>query len=358
MTAAALDLDRFELAPGLEADRPPRRRDQVRLLVAGPSGLRHARFSELGEFLEPGDLLVVNTSATRPAAVDAWRTGRTGRTVRGNASVTVHFAVALDDGDWVVEVRPRRHATGPIDDLRAGEVLALPGGALLTVSRPHPAGQARLWRASIALDSDPATYLAQVGHPIRYGYLARPVALREYQTVFARPDGHGGSAEMPSAARPFSPELVTDLVSRGVGVAPLVLHTGVSSPEAGEPPQPEWFSIPAATARLVNQARAAGGRIVAVGTTVTRALESAADEDAAVTARAGWTDLVLGPRRPARVVDGLVTGWHAPGASHLNLLQAVAGRDLVRRAYAEALRERYRWHEFGDSCLLLPSRSG
>jgi S-adenosylmethionine:tRNA ribosyltransferase-isomerase len=139
-----------------------------------------------------------------------------------------------------------------------------------------------------------------------------------------------------------------------VVVAPITLHTGVSSQEDGEPPLAEPFRVPEPTARLVNMTRASGGRVVAVGTTVTRALETAAAEDGTVRARCGWTDLVLGPDRPARVVTGLVTGWHAPGASHLQLLHAVAGPEIVERAYAEALRERYQWHEFGDSCLLLP----
>jgi S-adenosylmethionine:tRNA ribosyltransferase-isomerase len=181
--------------------------------------------------------------------------------------------------------------------------------------------------------------------------VARPWPLAEYQTVFAR---EPGSAEMPSAGRPFTAEVVTDLVTRGVTVAPIVLHTGVSSQEPGEPPQPEWFRVPAATARLVNSAHQAGGRVIAVGTTVTRALESAVGPDGSVCAQQGWTNLVLGPSRPARAVTGLVTGWHAPGASHLALLAAVAGTSLVERAYAEAVRARYRWHEFGDSCLLLP----
>ncbi len=135
---------------------------------------------------------------------------------------------------------------------------------------------------------------------------------------------------------------------------PITLHTGVSSQEPGEPPQPERYRVPAATARDVNLARAWGARVVAVGTTVTRALESAADADGVVRERAGWTDLVLGPDRPAHVVSGLVTGWHAPGASHLDLLRAVAGPELVDRAYDAALAQRYLWHEFGDSCLLLP----
>ena len=337
----------FVLPQRLEATEPPPVRDGVRLLVASPSGVTHARFSQLGSFLAPGDLVVVNTSATYPAAVDGSRAG---------VPVEVHFSAELDDGAWVVEVRPAGPApgqlgTGPVTDLRPGEEITLDAGAALTVDRPHPAGQARLWRTRPLIDGGVSLFLTRHGRPIRYGYVPCPWPLPEYQTVFAR---EPGSAEMPSAGRPFTDQVVTDLVTRGVTLAPIVLHTGVSSQEAGEPPQPERFRVPAATARLVNATRQAGGRVIAVGTTVTRALESAAGQDGSVRAGHGWTGLVLGPARPARTVTGLVTGWHAPGASHLALLTAVAGTDLVERAYAEAVRSGYRWHEFGDSCLLLP----
>jgi S-adenosylmethionine:tRNA ribosyltransferase-isomerase len=253
-----------------------------------------------------------------------------------------------------------------VSGLRAREVIGLADGVGLVLDGPRPAGQVRLWRAELRagqpsetrpraaqsrIEGGAAAFLARHGRPIRYAYVPRQWPLAEYQTVFGR---EPGSAEMPSAGRPFTAEIVTDLVTRGVVLAPIVLHTGVSSQEPGEPPQPERFRVPESTARLVNATRAAGGRVVAVGTTVTRALESAADLDGTVRARSGWTDLVLGPERPARVVNGLVTGWHAPGASHLALLTAVAGPELVGRAYAEALRLGYRWHEFGDSCLLLP----
>jgi S-adenosylmethionine:tRNA ribosyltransferase-isomerase len=170
--------------------------------------------------------------------------------------------------------------------------------------------------------------------------------------VFAR---HAGSAEMPSAARPFSTDLVTSLISAGIAIAPITLHAGVSSADAGEPPAPERFEVPAATARMVNSARAAGGRVVAVGTTVARALESAASAGGVVGPAVGWTGLVLGPDRPCRVVNGLITGWHDVGASHLLLLEAVAGPDLVAMAYREAVGHGYLWHEFGDSALLLPA---
>ena len=209
-----------------------------------------------------------------------------------------------------------------------------------------------MWRARLSIDSVPR-YLAVHGRPITYNYLRGAWPLDEYQTVFAR---DAGSAEMPSAARPFTDRMVTDLIVRGVAVAPITLHAGVSSPEAGEAPMPERFSVPEATARLVNHTTKNGGRVVAIGTTVTRALESAAFTDGSVQAKHGWTNLVLGPDRPARVVEGLVTGWHTPESSHLQLLEAVAGGLLVRDAYDAAIDAHYLWHEFGDSCLFLPAR--
>ena len=174
--------------------------------------------------------------------------------------------------------------------------------------------------------------------------------------MYAAPVGPGelGSAEMASAGRPFTDRVLVRLMARGVAVLPLVLHTGVSSPELHEPPAPERFAVPAATARIVTDARAHGGRVVAVGTTVTRALESATGEDGVTRPASGWTDLVLGPDQPARVVNGLLTGLHAPQASHLQLLAAVAGVDLVDQAYRSAVAAHLLWHEFGDSMLFLP----
>jgi S-adenosylmethionine:tRNA ribosyltransferase-isomerase len=333
----------FVLPEGLEASAPPPQRDGVRLLVAAPSGVQHARFVDFARYLRPGDLVVVNTSATLPAEVD-------GRRATG-APIVVHFSSSREDRTWIVELRPPWPARGPVDDVATGETVELPGGISLSLIAPEPARQSRLWRAQLHVDGGVGRFLARHGRPIRYSYVPETYSLAEYQTVFAHDPG---SAEMPSAGRPFTPQIVTDLVVRGIAVAPITLHTGVSSQEPGEPPQAEWFRVPDATARLVNVTRAAGGRVVAVGTTVTRALESAASQDGTVRAAAGRTDLVLGPNRPARSVNGLVTGWHAPGASHLDLLQAVAGAELIEQAYAAALEHHYRWHEFGDSCLLLP----
>jgi S-adenosylmethionine:tRNA ribosyltransferase-isomerase len=357
---------RFELPDELSATGPPEARglarDEVRLLVAdGRRPVRHARFRDLDRHLRPGDLLVVNTSATLAAAVDGTRFG-TGRRI---LPTVVHVATALDDGRWVVELRSAPDGSRPVLDARPGERVRLPDGATLTLLEPHRepgAGTAagpdaaggdgvRLWRAATLADL--AGVLRRHGRPIRYGYVDGEWPLSAYQTVFAR---EAGSAEMPSAGRPFTTELVTRLVTSGVLVAPVVLHTGVSSLESHEPPPAERFAVPAATAALVNWTRGRGGRVIAVGTTVTRALESAAADDGTVTAQAGWTDLVLGPHRPARVLDGLVTGLHAPGASHLLLLEAVVGARVVRQAYDAALERRYLWHEFGDTSLLLRPR--
>jgi S-adenosylmethionine:tRNA ribosyltransferase-isomerase len=251
----------------------------------------------------------------------------------------------------LVELRPPVAATGPVDDANPGDEVQLPEDVRLRLVAPYPSS-ARLWRATVSLAADDdVAYLYRVGQPIRYAYVPRPWPMWTYQTVFAT---NPGSAEMPSAARPFSPELVTSLVSAAVTVVPITLHTSVSSLEEGEPPTVEPFDVPESTARIVNSARAAGRRIIAVGTTATRALESAVSSVGHVEARHGWTDLVLGPDRQAQVVDGLITGWHAPGASHLHLLEAVAGQTLVRTAYAAAIDAGYHWHEFGDSCLLLP----
>jgi S-adenosylmethionine:tRNA ribosyltransferase-isomerase len=348
----------FRVPPELSADAPPEARgvprDGVRLLVARSGRpLRHLRFTGLPGVLRRGDLVVVNTSDTEPAAVDGHRAD--GR------PVVLHVSgPTREGGEWVIELRTpdgRRVVDGT-----TGESVRLPGGvtAFLLAAHPDPHHRtgSRLWRARIPVAGGLPTWLAAFGRPIAYPYLRGPRPLADYRTMFAHRDGHGfASAEMPSAARPFTPAVLCGLHARGVGVAALTLHTGVASLEAGEEPLPERYDVPDATAAAVNATRATGGRIVAVGTTVTRALETVASPDGTVRVGAGWTDLVLGPRRPAWVVDGLVTGWHEPEASHLLLLEAVAGPDLVRRAYAAALDHGYLWHEFGDSCLLLSDES-
>ena len=320
-------------------------RDEVRLLVATPDGLSHGQFRDLPEHLRAGDVLVVNTSATVNAEVDA---------VLDGSPVVLHVAHRLHDGDSVVELRTAPDAARALLDASAGDVVRV-GDVRLVLRAPWPTDSPssptgsgnRLWRASVRGDLD--RQVAWNGRPIAYGYLDQRYPLPAYQTVFGtRP----GSAEMASAGRPFTAPLVTRLVTSGVQLAPVTLHTGVSSQEVGEAPGPEWFEVPESSARLLNAARSWGGRVIAVGTTATRALESAV-VDGQVEAASGWTSRVISPADPPRVVDGLITGWHDPMASHLLLVEAVAGERLTQAAYDAAVDEGYLWHEFGDSALLL-----
>ncbi|WP_329286822.1 S-adenosylmethionine:tRNA ribosyltransferase-isomerase [Streptomyces sp. NBC_01455] len=341
-----------ELSARVPAEQrgPGRDRDSVRLLVSRGGEVSHHTFAELPRQLRAGDLLVVNTSPTLAAAVD----GRI-----GHARVVVHFSTRGDDGRWAVELRDPdgRGTTGPRRGGPAGTEVCLAGDVRLVLEEPLTAGGARLWWARVP-GTDVPGLLRRHGRAIRYSYTERDQPLSVYQTVFALPSADGaGSAEMPSAARPFTARLVTELVSRGTQVAPIRLHTGVSSAEAHEPPSMEWYEVPEASARLINAARAGDGRIVAVGTTAVRAVESAAGPDGVVRAGRGWTDLVVTPRRGVRVVDGLLTGLHEPEASHLLMLEAVAGRAAVERAYAAAVRGLYLWHEFGDVHLILPAEN-
>lgn len=338
-------LDGFTLPAELEASRPPETRgvprDQVRLMVSDGDEIRHRRFHELTSELRAGDLLVVNTSATLPASVVV------------DPDLVIHFSTALPGALHIVEMRTLSGATSlPHQHPRPSRVM-LPGGGIVELLAPYPADSAsrRLWAARLDLGRPLSDYLATWGRPIRYRHTDSPYPLDAYQTVFARVPG---SAEMPSAGRPFTDRLVTSLVASGVSIAPLTLHTGVSSLETGEAPYPEWFVVPETTAGLVNQTRAGGGRVVAVGTTVVRALETTADSNGRSHPGRTWTDLVIGAEHRLRVVDGLITGWHEPASSHLDLLQSVGGRRRLVESYRSALDSGYLWHEFGDSHLILP----
>jgi S-adenosylmethionine:tRNA ribosyltransferase-isomerase len=330
--------------------------------VSDGDAIAHARVRDLPAFLASGDLLVVNASATVPAALDAERTTAAGRTTE---RVVAHLSSPVPNeppARWVVELRrPGPDGTRPLLDARPGERLRLAAGASATLVAPLTTpgrgaplpGRVRLWVAELAGTGDVLAFAARHGAPIRYGYVRGRWPLEHYQTIFAT---EPGSAEMPSAGRPFTRDLVGRLAQRGVGVVPIVLHTGVASLERDEPPYPERYRVPPATTDAVNRARDVGGRVIAVGTTVVRALETVAAPDGRVRAGAGWTDLVIGPPpgRGVRAVDALLTGLHEPRSSHLAMLEAIAGRDRLAHAYAAALAERYTWHEFGDLHLILP----
>jgi S-adenosylmethionine:tRNA ribosyltransferase-isomerase len=363
----------FTVPPELEAHDPPEARglsrDSVRLMVAYRADRRliHARFADLASFLEPGDLLVINNSGTLPASIFAERADGTKLELHlstplpsGQGPVDLAKPPGPDPQIWVVELRKPSGADSlPFRVAHPGETLSLPE-ATAEILEPYPpdcgpleerSRESRLWTAALRLPSALGAYLESHGHPIRYGYVSKEWPVSYYQTVFAI---EPGSAEMPSAGRAFTPEMITQLISRGIDVAPVTLHAGVASLEEHESPLAEFYSVPQETARRVSLARESGGRIIAVGTTVVRALETVADGSGTVRAGSGWTKLVVSPDGAVSVVDGLLTGWHEPRASHLLMLEAVAGRELIEVSYRAALENGYLWHEFGDLHLLLP----
>lgn len=356
LAATPLDALKFQLPPELEASEPPEARglarDEVRLLVSDHTTeqISHTLFRQLPDFLAAGDVVVINTSGTLNAAVLGTRAD--------GSAVEMHLSTHLPADLWLVEVRrPDEKASRPFYEATPGETIALPGGASVTLltayrseHRRRAEAKVRLWVATLNLPAPLNDYLTEHGFPIRYGYVTQTWPLEYYQTVYAT---EPGSAEMPSAGRAFTPELITRLVAKGVQIAPLVLHTGVASLESHEPPYEEFYRVPAETAHIVNAARAAGKRVVAVGTTVVRALETVTNTAGVTHPGEGWTRLVIAPESRLRAVTGLLTGFHEPQASHLHMLQALAGADHIGLTYGEALKQRYLWHEFGDMHLIL-----
>ena len=357
MTTSPLSLIEFSLPSELEASAPPEarglRRDQVRLMVSNYSTdrVRHTRFYNIDKYLEAGDVLVINTSRTRNSALLASRVDGT--------PLEIHLSTHFDEDLWTVELRTIDEVgkTKHFEGAREGEILALPGEASAKLQGPYisdcidnsPPSET-LWLAKLSFPDPVDDYLERHGFPIRYNYVKEKWPLSVYQTVYAT---EPGSAEMPSAGRPFTSRLLKRLTSRGIRIAPLILHTGVSNIESHEPPYKEFYRVPAETAQLVNEARRSGQRVVAVGTTAIRALETVTNGEGKTHAGEGWTCLVITPQRGLRAVNALITGMHEPEASHLAILEALAGRSHLKIAYEEALNKAYLWHEFGDLHLIL-----
>jgi len=319
-------------------------RDDIRLMVSRQASrsVEHDVFDHLDRHLNPGDALVVNTSATLPAAVEA-ATG-------DNTRLKVHLAGPASGGLWALEVRgiAEEGGTTPGPEL-SPQTLYLADDVTVHLLARNPRTP-RLWIAAVEGCEDLHGFLAAHGEPIRYVPGPR-MSLDSYQTVFSVTPG---SAEMPSAARPFTTSMVTRLISRGVAVVPIILHSGVSSYEEGETPGEEQYEVSTTTAAVINTLAGLGGRVIAVGTTVVRTLETVTDANGVVHPGSGTTELVIGPDRGPRVVDGLLTGWHEPRSSHLMLLEAFLGRDSLEEVYREAVDSGYLWHEFGDELLILP----
>ena len=356
----------FELPKELEAGEPPEarglRRDEVRLMVSylDDDSVVHSRFGDLPEFLGAGDTLVVNTSGTMNAALPAER--------RDGTPLTVHLSTHLPADLWVVELRSSS-GDDPVLDGESGEVVSLPESASMVLHTPYLSERRkrdvkpnRLWISTLNLPVNFNDYLDRNGSPIKYRYVRESWPAVYYQTVYAT---EVGSAEMPSAGRAFTPELITRLLANGVRVVPLILHTGVASLEDDEPPYEEFYRVPAETAAAINAARTAGRRVVAVGTTVVRALETVTDRDGSTHPGEGWTDVFITPERGIRSVDAMLTGLHEPRSTHLSMLEALVGSVAecplatsgtvhLEVAYSEALKRGYLWHEFGDLHLILP----
>jgi S-adenosylmethionine:tRNA ribosyltransferase-isomerase len=361
---------RFSLPDELSAHEPPEKRgltrDGVRLLAAGrrSGSLAHARFDRIADFLAPGDCLVFNASRTLPAALTALAEpadgpGGASGAQRVSHRLQVRLARRWEDGDWSVL------ALGGDDEPWTGDLIGSrlvfaaggPGGLDLAAEvRGRDPLVDRLWKIRFSLAGAPLMEaLSRLGQPVRYWYAEGPWDLDFYQTVYAR---EPGSMEMPSAGRAFTWKLLMQLRARGIETAFLVLHAGLSSYmdqefDAGHPASVEPFRLDASAAGKINRAKARGGRIVAVGTTVVRALESIADAAGTVREAQGSTCLRITPGYRLRTVDGLLTGFHEPEASHLDLLSAFLPPERLKAVYEEALRERYLWHEFGDVNLIL-----
>lgn len=343
--AKALEFELPDSSVGtLPAEQRGTGRDDVKLMVNHRSTgvIEHLRFPDIVDQLDPGDVLVVNTSGTVAAAIDGWSTMGT--------RLRVHFASPIPGGLWSVEIRRPEDdgATKPGPDWSPQTLLLAGGARLHLLTRNHTSP--RTWVAEMDDVADVLSYLLEHGAPIRYTP-GPPLPLAAYQTVFST---EPGSAEMPSAARPFTTDLVTRLTSKGVVVVPVTLHAGVSSYETDEGPGDERYRVPDHTAAVVNAVRGAGGRVFATGTTVVRALETVADGTGEVHPGRGITDKLITVSTGLQVVDGLITGWHEPRSSHLMLLEAFLDRERLDLVYREALQAGYLWHEFGDILLIVP----
>ncbi|MEL6971938.1 MAG: S-adenosylmethionine:tRNA ribosyltransferase-isomerase [Bacteroidota bacterium] len=336
-----------QLACPLPTEERGLNRDDVRLMVSNHDGqtITHHTFHELDQILDRGDVLVVNTSATIPAALPL--------VLPDGTDARLHLSTQLDEQRWLVEIRSiSQNNTHRWTSGVPGQIFELPGGASLRLETPFYQDQQllHLWEAVIKAPQVLTDYLTEYAQPVKYQGVDKPYPLAYYQTYFGQ---QPGSTEMPSAARGFTESLVKKLLKKGIQIVPILLHTGVSSLEINEHPYPEYLEISRLSSQLINTAKQQGRRIIAVGTTAVRALESAADADGLVQSYQGLTELYIQSNYKMKIANGLLTGFHEPEASHLHMLQAVASKRHLRLAYQAALQEQYYWHEFGDLHLIL-----
>ncbi len=345
----------FALPPELNAKEPPERRgirrDQVRLLVIdrATGRVEHSHFDKIDDYVRENDLLVFNSSRTLPASLRGCDCS-----AAHGPCMEVRLAERLPDDSWLALLLCEQG--DPFGcGLRPEMQIEFAEGLSATVLE-RDASIPRLWKLRFSTSGTQLVDLIyRLGKPIRYEYVSAPWDLDYYQTVYAT---EPGSAEMPSAGRAFTWKLLLDLKRRGVDAAYIVLHAGLSSYmddelDAQHPSSEEEYLVSATTAEKINLTRAKDGRVIAVGTTVVRALESVVDETGCVTGVHGYTRLKIDNHHRLKAVDGLLTGLHEPEASHLNLLSAFLPAEQIRAAYEEAIARKYLWHEFGDLNLIL-----
>ena len=322
-------------------------RDDVRLLVTkGDGSVDHSFFNRFSENLQAGDVLVVNTSATQAAAFPIEISkGRKGM---------VHFSTQINHEEWLVEIREiKGNKTIRWKDGAENEVFNLPNKGTIKLKSKFYENRdlLHLWTVEVNIDQDIQSYMQMYGQPIKYENLDKAYPLDYYQTYFSY---QPGSSEMPSAGRGFTSLLVNKLLEKGIELVPVLLHTGVSSLEENEAPYPEYMELSPASAKIINKAKRTGRRIVAVGTTAVRAVESATNIQGEVVPYKGNTSLYIQNEYKMRTINAMLTGFHEPKASHLNMLQSLAGADHIDEAYNAAIDNNYYWHQFGDLHLILP----
>ncbi len=345
----------FHLPDELQCAKPTEirgiARDKVRLMVSNKltDEIEHTLFRNIIHYLQEGDVLVVNTSGTLKAALEAYRPDGT--------LLRIHLSTKLSNKQWIVELREviGKH-TERFKGASNGEVLQLSNGGTIVLQKPYYPEKdlhqehLQLWKAEVRVADTVESYLDRHGMPIRYNYVESQYPQSYYQTIFAK---EMGSAEMPSAGRAFTPQLITELVTKGIQILPIVLHTGVASLEIDERPYQEYYRVSTHTASALNLARQQNKRIIAVGTTVVRALETVTNKNGLTLSGSGWTDEFITPERGIFAVNGLLTGFHEPKASHLLMLETLTGRPHIEVTYQAAIEETYQWHEFGDLHLIL-----
>ncbi len=345
----------YHLPKNLECSIPTEirgiNRDEVRLMISNIStdNVQHDTFKNIVDYLNEDDVLVVNTSGTIKAAIPAKN--------KNNTFLQIHLSTQLKNKKWVAELREiSENNTQRYFGGQPNEIIELIHGGSIRLIQPYYSNSnqedhLQLWTIELIIEEEVSHYLEKFAQNIQYFNIKKNYPNSFYQTIFAK---EFGSAEMPSAGRAFTQNVLDQLEKKGVEIIPILLHTGVASLEMNEKPYEEYFEISKKSATAINNARKKGKNIIAVGTTVIRAIETLTSSQKITSSGKGWTNIFITPERGVNGIDGLITGFHEPKASHLFMLEAITKRKHLEITYHEAVHHKYLWHEFGDLHLILP----